>query len=134
MQLKVLNEATATNSPPTLAADGFEMGRNNNSTPKGITSLIVASTAGSDAMTVTLKLWVYSRISATWMPYGTDATAANKGLLNQGNAIPEGPIADSIDHTELINGLQNYDRVYVEITAIGGTATAISAWLTERGT
>lgn len=133
MQLKVLNAATATNGVPTADTDGFEMGRNNNNTPVGIVSFLLASVAGTDTLTCLLKLWVRSRVSGTWMPHGTHPTDAKRGLLNQGNAIGElAAPADSLDHTELIGGLQNYDRAYIEIVTIGGTDTALSAWLVER--
>jgi hypothetical protein len=97
----------------------------------GQAAIVVNSTAGSGTMTVTLKLWVYSNAVAEWLPYGTDATAADKGKLNEGNAIAE-VNADSIVHAELVNGLVNFDRVYLEITAIGGTSTAIDAYLVGR--
>lgn len=126
MAQQLLTDATATNSAPSGALAGVGL-----ADFRGLdtVALMVNSTAGSGTMTVTLKLWVYSEANSTWMPAGTDATAANKGLLNGGNAIPEGPNADSITHTEIIANLRHYDRAYLEITAIGGTATAVSAYL-----
>lgn len=67
-----------------------------------------------------------------WFPLGTNSTAASKGLLNEGNAIGE-TSADAIVHAEIINNLHHFDRVYLEVTAIGGTATAFDAWLIGRG-
>jgi len=71
-------------------------------------------------------------IDGFWAPLGTNATAASKGLINVASAIGETG-TDSIAHAEIITGLQGCSRVYLEITAIGGTATAFDAWLAPRG-
>lgn len=139
MKIRLLNEATATNGAPSAATDGFSLrgqaasaAGESNEPPWGSTAAIaINSTAGSGTMTGTFKLWVYANATAVWMPYGTDATAANKGLLNEGNAIGETG-TDTIRHTELVNGLWHYDRVYLEITAIGGTGPAFTAYLFGR--
>jgi hypothetical protein len=97
--------------------------------------LLVASTAGSATMTATIKLWGVFRISGTlayWAPLGTHATAATKGIINEGNALGETG-TDSIRHAEVIDLIEGIERVYAEITAIGGTNTAISAWLVGIG-
>lgn len=128
-RVKVLDAATATNSPPTLATAGFDTnaltfgGR----TPSSCT-FAATSTAGSGTMTVTLKAWGYDNTLAVWCPLGTNATATSKGLLNDGNAIGE-ISADLIRHAEILDNPCDWDRLYFEITAIGGTATAITAYL-----
>ncbi len=91
-------------------------------------SVIVASTAGSDTMTVTLRLWGYSSAAASWSPVGV-GTAAGKGVLNAGAAIAE-TSADKIAHAEPLTLPTHFDRAYCQVTAIGGTATAVSVWLT----
>lgn len=128
--IRLLNAVTATNSPPTASTDGqptndIKVGGN----VPDMALITVRSTAGSATMTVTLKLWGFSLAAADWCPVGTDATAANKGLLNQGNAIPEGPEADTIQHTEPLADPGLFTRLYMEVTAIGGTATAVSCWV-----
>ena len=130
--IELLASATATNGVPSAATDGLDM----NLVAQGLAgkrpekvSIVVASTAGSGTMTVTCKLWGYCPGAATWVPLGTDETAANKGLLNDGDAIPEGPTADTITHAEPLEQQFDFSRLYLEITAIGGTSTAITAWI-----
>lgn len=125
MQAQLLTAATATNGKPSAASDGVEL---KNVVPNSALAIIVQSTAGSGTMTVTLRLWVYSTVSSTWLPVGTNATADSKGLLNGGAAIGE-TNTDQISHTEMVGNLDAFQRAYLEVTAIGGTATAISAWL-----
>jgi len=119
---KLLDEVTATNSAPTAATDGVSLHNNDEAI------LMVASTAGSGTMTVTVKLWAYSTAISEWMPLGI---GPNNGVINGGNALAESS-ADAIAHTEPIDGLFAFDRLYAEVTAIGGTATAISCWLRLR--
>jgi len=149
MKVQVLNGVTAANSPPT-AGDGTVgfplsgMGggtetsgvatnpsRSYNVPLTGQCAFVLESTAGSATMTVTIKCWVYSNAVAEWMPYGGHVTAATRGLLNGGNAIDE-VAANKLLHSELIAGLRNFDRIYFEVTAIGGTSTAVDAWLVGR--
>jgi hypothetical protein len=120
-QITLLSAATATNSAPTAATDGAAI-------PHlcDVATLFLHSTAGSVTMTVTCKLWGYNTQLAKWYPLGTNATAASKGLLNEGNAMGETG-TDSIRHCEALAGLRAIQRLYLEITAIGGTSTAITA-------
>ena len=92
--------------------------------------IYVASTAGSGVMTATLRIWGRSDIVGIWCPLGT-GTAAGKGIVNAGVACGETG-ADLIRHSEVVEGLECVDSVALEITTIGGTATAISAWLVAR--
>lgn len=128
--VQVLTAETGTTAAPSAATDGVETNslKVGGNVPDAAT-IVVQSTAGSGSMTVTLKLWGYDTDSAKWSPVGTNATAANKGLLNGGAAIPEGPVADTINHRELFFYLGHFDRLFLEVTAIGGTATAVSAWI-----
>jgi hypothetical protein len=120
-QITLLTAATATNSAPTAVTDGVELPYETD-----LATLFLHSTAGSGTMTVTCKLWGWNNKLAKWYPLGTNATAASKGLINEGNAIGETG-TDSIRHAEVVAGLRNIQRLYLEITAIGGTATAITA-------
>lgn len=140
MYLQLLNAATATNSAPSGDTAGFALDRGGNAgkpTQGGHRDdlescvILVKSTAGSDTMTVTCKLWGYDETAAAWFPLGPHATAATKGVLNLGNALEETG-ANVIAHAEMVGNLNNFSRVYLEITAIGGTDTAISAWLVSR--
>jgi len=119
----LLTAATATNGAPSGATAGVAITQ-----PCDRGLFMLKSTAGSGTMTVTIKLWGYNPTLATWAPLGVHATAATKGILNGGNAIGETG-TDLIAHMEEIFGLMRVSRVYAEVFAIGGTSTAVSAWL-----
>ncbi len=88
--------------------------------------LEVWSTAGSGVMTVTGRLWGYTE-AAGWAPLGIGA-GATKGIINGGATLDE-TSADKIAHKEVVSGLRDLERVYLELSAFGGAATAISARL-----
>lgn len=121
--LQLLTGATATNGAPTLSTDGVAL----KSTVDRATIVVKEDGSGSGVMTVTLKAWGYFAAIDAWAPLGVNATAANKGLLNDGNAIDETG-TDLLTHAEELFGLLKVDRLYLEVTAIGGTATSIDAW------
>lgn len=136
--IELLASATATNSAPASATAGLSMdavlGAFGGKIPDDI-SLVVTSTAGSGTMTVTLRLWqkfgtLGSQANGTWCPAGV-GTDAGKGVLNAGSAIGE-VSADLIRHCEPVFLSAHAQRLYVEITAIGGTNTAITVWLVAR--
>ena len=131
--IQLIDDVTSANSAPSAATDGVAIPAR-----WGDIHFLLRSTAGSGTMTVTVRLWVY-RASALedgsgdevgWYPLGTNSTGADRGILNEGNAIPE-VTSNKLEHTERIVGLNAYDRAYCEVTAIGGTATAVSAWLVK---
>lgn len=138
MNIKLLSGATATSAVPTAATDGFSLRPDRSDSTQKLGAgtfsdavLFLKSTAGSGTMTVTVKLWVYNDFAAAWAPLGTHATDATRGRINEGNAIGEVD-TDSLRHTERVNALEHYDRVYAQVTAIGGTATAVDLWLLAR--
>lgn len=121
---RILDAATATNSPPSGALAGVaNPAASVNPLPTEVT-VAVYSTAGSGVMTATIKLWGYLAAPGVWVPMGVGADTT-KGTLNAGAAIGE-TTADKILHSERVVGLFSYDRVYAEVTAIGGTATAVT--------
>lgn len=135
--LELLTAATATNSPPSgatagVALRGQQPGRSRKHRwyhqPSGV--LVLKSTAGSGVMTVTIKMWGYSPHTAAWHPLGSSATEADRGKLNDKNAIDEDG-ADVLTHAEPITGLGAFTRLYAEITAISGTSTAVTLQLLE---
>ena len=134
MYLQLLTAATAANGAPSLITDGFALRPASSSSTIDIAGdrglLLLKSTAGSSTMSVTIRLWGYSAISASWLPLGVGG-ASTKGIINGGNACGETG-TDAIAHAEVIGGLENLQRIYAEITNIGGTSTAISAWLVAR--
>lgn len=121
-QITLLTAAIATTSAPSAATDGVAL--------PGLTdlaTLFVYSTAGSGTMTVTTRLWGYNSQVAKWFPVGTGADAT-KGTINEGAATGETG-TDVIAHAEPIQGLRAFQRVALQVTAIGGTNTAVSAVL-----
>ena len=130
-----LASATATNGPPTLVTDGLEVNALNvNGRIPRTLSVNVYNTAGTGALSVTLRIWGYnpkaaadSAVNGGWSPLGT-GSGALKGVLNQGLAIPEDASigADMIAHTEALDLPGHFTRLYMEITAIAGTNTAVT--------
>ena len=136
VQVCILASATATNSAPAQTTDGVSVDALRaafGGTMPDIVKLIVKSTAGSATMTATLRLWELNGTVATdWAPSGTGADAT-KGVLNGGAALGETG-ANVINHCEPVYGLHQASRIYVEITAIGGTSTAIEVYLQAERT
>lgn len=98
----------------------------------GVISL--QSTAGSATMTFQGRIWVMEPLTNKWHPMGIgNATdpVAKRGYLNDGNTIAEDG-ADTITHTQPVQGLSAFSRIYLEVVSIGGTSTAITAWLHPR--
>lgn len=135
--LQLLSAATATNGAPSGATAGFDlrMGQNAGKFNEGFLRsmleecvLVLKSTAGSGVMTVTVKLWGYNPRPDEWVPLGTHTVDANRGVLNESTAIGE-VVSDKLQFAQIVAGLKHFTRVYLEITAIGGTSTAVSAWL-----
>ncbi len=130
--VELLASATATNSPPSGASAGLPV---NTLAQFGAApdraALVIASTAGSGTMTATFRLWGRLPIGGgLWFPLGP-GTDALKGTLNLETAIGETG-ADTLRHSEVIENLGLFDRLYLEITAIGGTSTAVTAWVVVR--
>ena len=136
MPLKLLAAATAANSPPSGATAGYALRGLNSGTidrrwrgqNDGV--LLLKSTAGSGTMTVSGRVWAYSNLLAQWFPLGQSATEADRGKINVDGTVDEDG-ADTLRHAESISGLGAFDRIYFEITAIGGTSTAVDVWLVE---
>ncbi len=120
---RILEGRTTTNNAPSGGSAGEAIPTALGPLPSSAI-VIVRSTAGSATMTTTVKLWGYSTIATQWFPLGVGADAL-KGVLNAGAAIGETG-ADLIQHAEIVSGLFTFDRLYAEITAIGGTSTAIN--------
>jgi hypothetical protein len=92
------------------------------------------SVAGSGVMTFQGRVWLMDSLTKAWHPAGIGTSAApvaDRGKLNDGNTQAEDG-ADTITFTEPINGLSAFERIYLEVTTIAGTSTAITAWLHPR--
>lgn len=86
------------------------------------------STAGSDTMTVSIRIWVYSELTHAWHPLGIHSTMASRGLLNDATTIAEDG-SDVLVHAEPVQYLSGFDRIYAQVVSIGGTNTAVDMFL-----
>lgn len=129
--IKLLEGATAVNAVPSGAV-GVEVNNLISGLRPEKMAVSIFSTAGTVTLTVTARLWVRHAASGTWAPLGT-GTDAGKGVLNGGAAIGETD-TDAIRHTEVVDCPPAlFDRLYLQISAIGGTGTAIDAYAVIEG-
>lgn len=141
MSCTLFTSLTAANSAPSGATAGVPLRRTSMTTSgffgaqRGL--LLIKNTAGSGTMTCSVKLWGYisagsnpdvANPASGWYPLGTSTTASSKGLVNEASSMGETG-ADTIAHAEVIENLGAFDRIYGELAAVAGTATAISAYL-----
>lgn len=126
-KIELLASVTATNGAPSGGSAGLECNalRIFGRIPSTV-AIEIVSTAGSGTMTATYRLWGYG--GTNWFPLGNSATATTKGVLNSGNADGE-VAADLIRHLEPVNYPAFCTRLYLEITAIGGTSTAVTGFV-----
>ncbi len=82
-------------------------------------TLAISSSAGSGTMVGTFTLWGYLAVTGVWYPI----------LVNAGSALAE-TAADKIRYAEKYTTLGHWDRLYLQLSAVGGTLTAFEAWLT----
>jgi len=134
--IELLASATAANGAPSSSNVGLEVAALGNLfkgyMPSQVT-LALYSTAGSGAMDCTCRLWAYVPLpwtSGRWIPLGVGADAL-KGQINMQSVIGE-TSADAITHCETVNNPGHFLRLYLEIVAINGSATAITAHLIAR--
>jgi hypothetical protein len=84
----------------------------------GNVTVTEACAAGAHAVT-----GMTGAVNSYWVPLGTDATAALKGVINEKSLIGE-TSTDAVVHCEWISGLQKFDRLYAEADAVNGTFEA----------
>jgi hypothetical protein len=127
--IELLASAVAANSPPASAGAGIATQDIFNAFGRvpSCMELVLYSTAGSGTMSVSARLWVYSESASKWLPLGSGSDST-KGMLNEGNSIGEST-ADGLLHCETVANLGNFARIYLELTAISGTSTAVTAKL-----
>lgn len=133
--IRLLEAATATNSPPaTYAGAGIDIGAifDNMYGTKGWPSsvgLLVHTSAGSGTITATVKLWAgvlgVGASGAGVYVSASPGSATLAGVLNGGAAFDE-HATDIIHRLDIIQLPRLCQKMYAEITAIGGTATAVS--------
>lgn len=147
MFLRLLTNVSATNGKPTGATAGVAVRPGSNGLLPGEgfhddcedAVLLVWDRAGSGVMTGTFRLWgfvasiVIGTVTITinrWFPIGTGADAS-KGTINAGAALGETD-TDDVGHAEPVVNLRMFSRLYLEVVAIGGTATAFDAVLVSK--
>lgn len=132
--IELLSAASATNSAPSAATDGFDL----KYWAADDATIVVDCSAASGTRSFSGIVWLYyeggqdnNSIGGVWCPAGTSDTFANRGMLNEGNAL-----SDTADftHAERIIGLRDATRIYLEVDATpGGTSPSVDAWLVRRG-
>lgn len=131
--IRLLDAATATTAVPVYADDGVDVGEiidevyGTAGRPE-YGHLHIYTTAGSDTMTATTKLWAGYLTSGSTGRYSaaSPGAAAAAGVLNGGAASDE-HATDNINRTEVVFFGRVFPRkLAVQVTAIGGTATAVT--------
>lgn len=123
---RILNARTTTNSAPSGDTAGIDLsGIYGPFTEIERAALLVYNTAGTGTVTATIRLWGYNTLAAQWFPLGVGADLT-KGTINGGVALGESGVADMINHSEPVYLVGLWDRAYAEVTAIGGTSTAVT--------
>lgn len=115
--IEILASVTAANGAPASASAGVEMNalRINGEMPTSI-RVGFRSTAGSATMTVAGRVWLY--MGGAWSVAAT---------LNGGSNIAE-TSADAIAYSEAVSVVQGAARIFLEVTAIAGTSTAVTGY------
>lgn len=115
--VELLASVTAANGIPSGASSGLSINALMNFGPVPSTIRVgIRSTAGSGTMTVTARVWL--RAGGNWFV---------AKALNGGSAIAETG-TDSIAYSEEVSTLFCADRIYLEVTAIAGTSTAVTGY------
>jgi hypothetical protein len=139
--INVLNAATAANNPPSAATDGLLVPPDR--VGKGtVIRLRHTTTAGDDARTCTVKLWGYCpgeiaapKESLPTLRAETDiASSAGWDDMDEEYSLTS-VSADGNVTAFVLEYPTIYQRLYVELTAVTGTGTAISCaigFTTER--
>jgi len=92
--------------------------------------IAVRSTAGSGAMTCKVGVWGYVAELDLWFRFAV----LNKAADGSPQDIAETSVAgdDKIYYAERILGVRHFDRLYVELIAIGGASTAVDFYAFTR--
>lgn len=128
-EVKILSAATGDTSAPSAATDGVDLttlqgGQSATKAPP-VASIAIFGTGTTPTMKA--KLWVYDPVLAKWLPYGTNATAANKGDLNAGNAIG-GEVTNEVLHAETVQFVGHFTRAALQVHGSSGL-TSVDAYL-----
>lgn len=142
--LVLLSGVTATNGKPSSSTSGVAVRRGSHSV-EGFSDyvekarFIAWSKSGTGTVAFTLRFWGYIASLQTddgeltvdeWFPLGT-GTDASKGQLDAASSMGE-TSTDQVTHTEVLEQLAMFDRVYAEVEIISGTGTEVYAALVRR--
>jgi len=120
--LNALNAATAANSAPTAATDGVAVPINRMGKVV-VFRLAHTTTAGNDARTCSIKLWGYCPGSAS----AAGAAVSSAAWDDMGETYDLASVsADGSVVALVTEAVTIYSRIYVELTAVSGTGTAIT--------
>ena len=109
---------------PSAATDGVEMPKNQQTLATERCAVAISDRSGSGTLSITYaKIWGYIKFLNKWFPLGTGADA-DRGKLNEGIALGE-VAADDLRLIEEVGDLSLFDRVAVELNAVGGTSPVI---------
>lgn len=130
--VRILDAETATTAVPVYATDGVDVGAildglyGAKAWPT-MCGVAVRTTAGSGTMTATIKLWAGYRISTSAGVYlaASPGAAATAGVLNGGAANDE-HATDNINRMDVLSYPRLARKYAAQVTAIGGTATAVT--------
>jgi hypothetical protein len=125
-RVELLASVTATNGAPSGASAGIDCNSLRIAGGAPIPDAIrvgIKSTAGSGTMTVAARVWLYA--GGDW--FVAQALAADPATPYTPGTIPE-TSNDSISYSEWVFGLSGAARIYLEITAIAGTSTAVTGY------
>lgn len=137
--IKLLEDAVANSAVPSVATDGhpcyptqtqeraaaeeswcFYRGRDAGQSTLNAYGTVTAG----QILTFTLTLWGYLTAAGKWFEIP----------LNGGTAVTPVALAetdtDLISFQQRLENLGHYDRLYLQVTGIGGTGASINAWLT----
>ncbi len=123
---KLLDGASADNSPPTKGSDGInlhELRRADGTLPEWVTVAIRGT--GTGTVTATFRLWF--RYLNFWVPAG-NGTDADKGKLNDATAVGE-VATDTVLHAQPVRVPEHADRAYLEMLSSGGSALSFNAYI-----
>jgi hypothetical protein len=113
----------ATGYTPVLEHSAFYTGKY-----PTISTLAIRSTAGSGTMVGTFTLWGYLTASDSWYEIP----------VNGGTAVTPVALAetesDRITFVETFDSLGSFDRLYLELSSVGGTGTTFEAFLITPAT
>lgn len=141
---KLIENVSANMAAPSLATDGVpgytsnlsgsgtptaDAGVNYVGRPSREATIAIKGTAAGGTIAATFRLWGYvaNLGGGTWVPLGTGSDST-KGTLNNGASMGA-TAANTVLHAEPVYLAGHFDRLYLQLTGIGGTTPSFDAWI-----